>query len=725
MNEKNNIFEEEISLAPPMSLLEEATEVARSTMTDDKFSFFLHYDENQKDSLLAVVTASGAHIEADDSEACVLKVHMNMVQLELIKRLDCVIRVRTKDGSNTALENSATADVAVASYDVAVASANNGQAYGTKENARPISLDKLVNGNIVYAGAEQWFSFTAPETGTYTIYSEGGSDTVGILYDCCGCMIIGNTDYHPAGDINFRIIRELQANTKYYIRVTIEKDGIGEYKLGVTKNTLVTSVSITPQTIVLKKGVTYRLPIRPNVYVTASGGEHISDLEVKVEPSEATDKRLKWRSLDPNILRVFENQYNNQTYYMVEAVENGKATLEVCDWNDHGKVGQCTVDIISIELNYSSLTIRPDDIEYLTATVLPENALGENVVWGSTNINIVEVDQNGWIYAKAEGTAIITATNGSVSADCAVYVTNRLEVTIEKDNEGAYEFFKLTFPASEGGLVWQSVGYDLTRTDAGVPSAARNRANYNIPQEFSERQLALLYIFDPLGVEYYVKKYYLLHDDKLQEGVNAENAWWKESENYQKYKDRVYKEIFGVVPQRFLVNDNGIRYTPSASLSRYEVHTDAELVFGIHTIFDKENMVQFVIDLTVNLLGIALAKVDLEDWVKAWPSRCATVCSLLFMGGSIVDAFSSSASGALDSFIEKRMSEDIMNLLMWPTQVFDIITCIADGIADTFGVFDPNDYVIYNKIAQQQYYKVNFKGNSKSMFMEDILDYCE
>ena len=154
MNEKNNIFEEEISLAPLMSLLEEAAEVAKSTVTDDKFSFFLHYDENQKDSLLAVVTASGAHIEADDSEACVLTVRANMAQLEVIKKMDCVHHVEAADMNNVAIAELNDSAVATAAYEVMATCSDCEQDYSTMATARAATMAAKRNIHFIVVTGE-------------------------------------------------------------------------------------------------------------------------------------------------------------------------------------------------------------------------------------------------------------------------------------------------------------------------------------------------------------------------------------------------------------------------------------------------------------------------------------------------------------------------------------------------------------------------------------------
>lgn len=80
------------------------------------------------------------------------------------------------------------------------------------------------------------------------------------------------------------------------------------------------------------------------------------------------------------------------------------------------------VEVTSIELNKTSLSLEVDDVELLTATVLPDNATDPSVSWTSSNTSIAEVS-GGLVSGKAIGTASIIATAGSKSDTCIVTIT--------------------------------------------------------------------------------------------------------------------------------------------------------------------------------------------------------------------------------------------------------------------------------------------------------------
>lgn len=100
---------------------------------------------------------------------------------------------------------------------------------------------------------------------------------------------------------------------------------------------------------------------------------------------------------------------------------------ETNDWGfkiDNIEPYTTDVDVSSITLNKSSLTLQQNDQEQLTATVLPNEVIDKNVIWSSSDTNIASVDQNGIVTAKNLGTATIKAIteNGSKEADCTVNV---------------------------------------------------------------------------------------------------------------------------------------------------------------------------------------------------------------------------------------------------------------------------------------------------------------
>ena len=83
------------------------------------------------------------------------------------------------------------------------------------------------------------------------------------------------------------------------------------------------------------------------------------------------------------------------------------------------------IDANAITLNKSSLELLLGGSERLSATVSPDNATDKTVVWTSSDSDVATVDANGNVTAVAIGSATITASCGSVKAECKVTVLKK------------------------------------------------------------------------------------------------------------------------------------------------------------------------------------------------------------------------------------------------------------------------------------------------------------
>lgn len=140
-------------------------------------------------------------------------------------------------------------------------------------------------------------------------------------------------------------------------------------------------------------------------------------LEATVIPDNTTDKTLSWTTTDANIATVDERG-------MVSAVGIGTAKIRVyC-----GNVSRtCTVEVVpvpvtAITLNETEISIKGAGQFQLEAIVVPDNATDKTVKWSSSNDAVATVDENGLVSSVYDGTAVITATCGNVSATCKVTV---------------------------------------------------------------------------------------------------------------------------------------------------------------------------------------------------------------------------------------------------------------------------------------------------------------
>ena len=356
---KENIMEEEIRLEPSTELFEEAKEIAEKTTTDEKFSFEIQYDENNKDFFLSILKTLDAEVEAEDDESHALNVRMNMKQLKLIKGLDCVKRVKSDEAMYemvaNEVANAAPANKSAEAHtenameladnvtglagSVAVMSAPTNT---TMASAQTITVNTSVSGRICCPGSEQWFKFTVSKKGKYTIYTTGSLDTVGYLYDQCGQELAHVDNHDLCGKLNFRIIETLDANVTYYIRVTEAKSNTGYYTLKVTDKILVDYITVNPSKIILELGKTYELPMQPNTFANV-GADILDVLSASTNPADADEKKVMWSSVDYDVIKITTGWYNEKRYQTLTVVGEGTAELYAYDWNGTGKRAMCTI----------------------------------------------------------------------------------------------------------------------------------------------------------------------------------------------------------------------------------------------------------------------------------------------------------------------------------------------------------------------------------------------
>ncbi len=586
-----NISEEEIVLAPPTELFEEAKDIAQNTTAEEKFPFALQYDANQKEFLLSLLQTAGAIVENDDEEGHVLATMMNMTQLAFIKRLDCVERVRTDEGLNPFLaeeavspkaveaetpvetpvetvaqqnvETAQTEQVMTLAADEAVAiaaepltaeplaaNAEDGIAVASVSasarstccpsnadmaSAQTIEVEQSVLGCICCPGAEQWFKFTVPYDAAYTIYTSGSLDTIGELSGCCLPEAVTNDDYD--GRINFRIVKILCAGCDYYIRVSANGDATGNYNLMVTRKTLAEEVLIHSQrsdgVIVLEANKTYELP-RGEGYGFLNAANTINaPFSVEVNPNDTADKRVVWYTPNTDIINISSGWYNGERYQTVTANKSGIAAIYAYDWNGYG-----------IRASYT-VTVDPREI----------------------------------IIVKRDGTfnEIILGSSGKVWKCINFDMINESNISPKTHPELFDRLYHNTYNKTE-------------KVDGFIYSEG--------PILYTDQEMKLLYLIDPYGFSNYIQEYAKHVYNDLSELVN--------------FKDSVFRTLFNKAPRYYARTTAGEWYDATVEKEQLSIHvimSESELIFGTHPIYDFTTGMQiFTVLLQLLSLPVAFAK---------------------------------------------------------------------------------------------------------------------
>lgn len=143
-------------------------------------------------------------------------------------------------------------------------------------------------------------------------------------------------------------------------------------------------------------------------------------LQVKITPSDTTNKNVRWTSSNNSVATVDSNgvvtSKNSGSTIITATTHNGLKTeffIEV------------ETPVTNITLNSNEINLNPGGTFKLDATVNPSNASNKNIKWISANESIATVDQSGNVTADVAGTTYISAVSadGKVVATCTVNVS--------------------------------------------------------------------------------------------------------------------------------------------------------------------------------------------------------------------------------------------------------------------------------------------------------------
>ena len=211
------------------------------------------------------------------------------------------------------------------------------------------------------------------------------------------------------------VVTALKPGTVTITVTTVDGEFKDTCKITVTEeNISVTGVSLNEESKKIKMGETYTL------------------IET-IEPVNVTNLNVTWESSNEEVATVVGG--------VVTALKEGTAIITVTTV-DGEFTDTCTItvedDVINVngvQLDKEEEELEVGDIIILRQTVLPENATNKNVVWTSSDEEIVIVE-NGQVTALKEGTATITVetVDGNKTDTCTIVVKEKEESKVEVES---------------------------------------------------------------------------------------------------------------------------------------------------------------------------------------------------------------------------------------------------------------------------------------------------
>lgn len=206
-----------------------------------------------------------------------------------------------------------------------------------------------------------------------------------------------------------------------------------------------------------------------------------ADLTATVSPSNADNQSVTWDSNDKSVATVSNGK--------VTALKAGSTSITVKSV-DGGFTASCavtvvakTIDVSSVTLSKSELTLTEGESETITATVKPDDATDKTVSWSSSDPAVATVE-GGKITAVKEGTATITAKAGDKTATCKVTVEKKViavesveldKTELELTEGGSATLVATVKPdnATDKTVTWTSSDPEVATVDGGVVTAVK------------------------------------------------------------------------------------------------------------------------------------------------------------------------------------------------------------------------------------------------------------
>lgn len=332
------------------------------------------------------------------------------------------------DGSSGSITFTANRDWTVSCSDSWVTvSPSKGEA--SKE---PVTVTVRCNANTTYED----------RSATVTIRMEELSQTVTVRQPANLGVIVSTQSFVLTSEAR-TIDVDVQANVQYTVETSVDwikqpgTKGLTstKYSFSILENTTyddregritikAQSGGVPDQVITVKQAQKDAIIVKDTSFDMPYGG---GEIEFKVEANVAFDVKTdsdwihyvstKALSTSTVKLKIDENATFSARLGKVEVTQQGGSLKHTITVNQAGRIA-----VTSIELDKTSLTLKPGETATLVATVKPDNATDKTVTWTSSNPEIAIVDETGKVTTIKAGPATITAKAGEKTASCKVTV---------------------------------------------------------------------------------------------------------------------------------------------------------------------------------------------------------------------------------------------------------------------------------------------------------------
>lgn len=268
--------------------------------------------------------------------------------------------------------------------------------------------------------------------------------------------------------------------------VTAVGSGSADITVSVADGNLSSSCTIT--VVVPAEGVV----VPEELELTTNGSNKTADLNAKATPEDATNVTFSYESSNEQVATVDETG-------LVTAIGNGEADITTTmTQSSPAATGEnatsesaeetilltatthviVTTAVESITFDNTEGILTVGNSHTIEATVSPEAATNQTLIWASSDENVATVDETGKITAKAVGNATITANAGNVSATYEVTVQ---QITCSYCGATGHTSSSCPVKAADQKAAAQAAAEAAAQQQAAAAAAAQQQAAAQAP----------------------------------------------------------------------------------------------------------------------------------------------------------------------------------------------------------------------------------------------------
>ncbi len=183
-------------------------------------------------------------------------------------------------------------------------------------------------------------------------------------------------------------------------------------------------------------------------------------------PTTASNDDVDWISQNEDVAKIDSNG-------KITAIGAGNAVIRVQS-KDESYKAYCVVQVAPVITEYIlvsaagvSTVRRPGEAIQLYATIMPDNATNQNIIWTTSNAAVATVDETGFVvYGAEEGTAVITAISDGYAAG-SITVTTTVDDSLIEDSVQTYVVMFLQSSSSYiiGGETYDTINVIVREGD--------------------------------------------------------------------------------------------------------------------------------------------------------------------------------------------------------------------------------------------------------------------